>query len=150
MGFVDAADTGRRLQAARALAGLERRTLAKALDIPGLGEKTLGAVERGEREMKSHEVAPIANVLGVSPAFFTADLSTLGEGAAEDDLAGAVNKLLQLVAHLDTGQDELLKRLQEVSERLDQLSGDDVELPPLERREPPPVRPRARDAAANS
>lgn len=55
----------RRLKAARALAGLTVTGLAKRLDLPDLGAKSLGNVERGQRDLKPQEIQPLVEALGV-------------------------------------------------------------------------------------
>jgi transcriptional regulator with XRE-family HTH domain len=104
---VDAAETGRRLQAARLLAQIERREdLAKKIDIAGLGSKTIGAIERGEREIKPHEFRPLAAALGVSVEFFAIDFNKLDEPPDENapawaqDIAENVDLIL---AHVRAG-----------------------------------------------
>jgi transcriptional regulator with XRE-family HTH domain len=88
---MDAPPIGRRLKAARRLAGLTVPELAAALALPGLGAKTLGAIERGEREMRPHEIAPIADITGMPISYFAAktgeplwpEPAGLGQGVEE-------------------------------------------------------------------
>src|SRR5688500_4215510 len=64
-----------RLRAVRALADLTVEQLADKMNLPGLGAKTLGAIERGERDLRPHELPVIAAACDVPPEFFTADIS---------------------------------------------------------------------------
>src|SRR4051812_44910287 len=101
---MDAPPIGRRLKAARHLAGLTVPELAAALALPGLGAKTLGAIERGEREMRPQEIAPIADITGMPISYFAAktgealwpepDGTTVGPIA---DLGAQVAQALELL-----------------------------------------------------
>jgi transcriptional regulator with XRE-family HTH domain len=104
---MDAPPIGRRLKAARHHAGLSVTELAAALALPGLGAKTLGAIERGEREMRPQEIAPIADVTGMPPSYFAAktgealwpEPAGLGQGVAallarQTELLGKIERLL--------------------------------------------------------
>jgi transcriptional regulator with XRE-family HTH domain len=68
---MDGEPTGRRIKAARTLLNLTVPELAKRLDLPGLGDKTLGSIERGERDLRPQELAPLAAALGVPERFLT-------------------------------------------------------------------------------
>lgn len=68
---MDGVSTGRRLKAARTLANVTVPQLAKRLSLPGLSAGTLGAIERGERDLRPQEVAPLADELGIPRTFFT-------------------------------------------------------------------------------
>lgn len=64
-------DVGARVRAARRMAGIEqRKALTDQLDLPRFGEKVLGKVERGERELYEHEAEALAKILPVNAAFF--------------------------------------------------------------------------------
>lgn len=92
---VDSEDIRRRLKAARALTAptpeeIERRSqrrrdfvgitvdeLATRLNEPGLGFKTLGAMERGDRDAQRRDLIVIAEALRLPLAFFTLDRQRL-------------------------------------------------------------------------
>lgn len=70
--------TGRRLAAARALGAYKSvEALADALRLPNFGARTIREVEADRRGMHPHEIEAVARLVGVSPAFFTADLSVI-------------------------------------------------------------------------
>jgi transcriptional regulator with XRE-family HTH domain len=79
-----------RLKAARVLADVTVPELAKTLDTKGLGAKTLGAIERGERQMRPHETALLAKALDVPEWFLTDGLAPPIE---EPSLAEKVERL---------------------------------------------------------
>lgn len=79
-----------RLRAARVLADLTVGQLAARIDTKGLGAKTLGAVERGERTLRRHEIEIIAKATGV-PEWFLSD--GFEEPARDPDLAERVEAL---------------------------------------------------------
>lgn len=81
-------DLSRRLRAARALSGLTMEELAATFDEAGLGYKTLGRIERGERELRRMEVAILAEALNVPPAWFWADLRAAVAAYDETDAGG--------------------------------------------------------------
>lgn len=64
---------GRRLRAARALAGVGVDGLARLLDTNGLSVRTLRKIENGERPLRPMERREIARVLGIADEFFEAD-----------------------------------------------------------------------------
>jgi transcriptional regulator with XRE-family HTH domain len=71
--------TGRRIKAARELLGVTVPELAARLDLPGLGDKTLGNIERGQRELRAHEVAPLARALEVPASWLVGEDNPAGE-----------------------------------------------------------------------
>lgn len=73
-----------RIRAARKLAGLTRRELADKMAIKGLSEKTLGAIERGERPVRSHEIQPMAEAMDISTSFF--EVAHFAEPEDDDEL----------------------------------------------------------------
>jgi transcriptional regulator with XRE-family HTH domain len=94
----------RRIRAARALADLTVEELADAIDAKGLKAKTLGAIERGEREVRPHELRAIAEACGLPYEFFTADFNILtaphhGSNLAErmDELEADLKELRRLI-----------------------------------------------------
>lgn len=70
--LVASTSEAQRLRAARVLADLTVEQLAAQIDTKGLGAKTLGAVERGERSLRRHEIEIIAEATGV-PEWFLSD-----------------------------------------------------------------------------
>lgn len=83
---MDTVDLPRRLKAARVLADLTVTQLAAKLDTPGFGAKTLGAIERGERSIRPHEIRVLADAVGVPETFFTEPLAgSVGSAMAIDD-----------------------------------------------------------------
>lgn len=98
MSTLDHVMVGRRIKAARQLVNLTTQQLADAVDIPGLGFKTIGSIERGGRALRPHEVAPLAEALAVPPDFLT------GAAAADGRRDGHT-----LAACLRQGADELEK-----------------------------------------
>lgn len=99
--LLDMVDLGRRLRAARELAGLRSvEALAKVLDEPGLGVSTLRAIEQGTREARNMELRAIAEACGVPYDFFTTDVADLaGHNRALDVKLDTVTERL---AHLET------------------------------------------------
>lgn len=62
---------GARVRAARVAAGLPTRAaLAHQLKLPRFGSKTIGSVERGERQLHEHEATELGRVLGVDGRSF--------------------------------------------------------------------------------
>lgn len=101
---MDTADAPRRLRAARVLADLTVQQLADKLDTPGLGAKTIGAIERGERAVRPHEIRVVAEALNVPVEFFTAGLS-YNAGSTDDDRAEylrLLHAILEIVKDLST------------------------------------------------
>ncbi len=100
---MDNASTARRLKAARQLADppLTVEELAAKLSLPGLGYKTLGNIERGDREIRPHEIQPIADALGVPATFLT------GLQAAPAPPDG----IEQRVAHIEAQLDQIIELL---------------------------------------
>jgi transcriptional regulator with XRE-family HTH domain len=93
----DNATIGRRLTAARQIAGLTRDQLAARIDTGKLGYQTIGKIERGERRLERHEAPMFAAALDVSPEFFYAT----DEPAASDiDLSGLEAQLAKINNHL--------------------------------------------------
>jgi hypothetical protein len=93
-------DLARRIKAARALGGFGSvAALVEAIGEPGLGVRTLGKIEAGEREPRPWQLALIARECGVSEAFFSADLATLAETPAplDERLASIEEKVDRLL-----------------------------------------------------
>lgn len=67
---MDAAETGRRVRAARAYAGLAATELSQRV---GVSRSTLLRIEYGQRTAKRGELLAVAEVTGVAPAFFDDD-----------------------------------------------------------------------------
>jgi transcriptional regulator with XRE-family HTH domain len=55
---------GRRIKAARSLKQVTVEELADLIGIPGLGAKTIGNIERGDRPLRNHEAVLLAQALG--------------------------------------------------------------------------------------
>ncbi len=111
---VDTKTVGNRLRAARTLAGLTRPQLARELNLPGLGEKTLGAIERGSRDLRPQEVQPLATLLDVPTDFLTGP--TERDPAGEEvDLSAVAEKLDHVLAN----QAKMLDRLDTLEQHLD-------------------------------
>jgi len=82
---------GRRLRAARILAGLEQDQLAEALQIRGLGRRNISAVENGERELKPQERDAICALLGLDRRWFEVEeIADLPLGSRDLDRAAEV------------------------------------------------------------
>lgn len=98
---MDSDDIQRRIRAARALTaptaeelenrpegrsrnhvGITTDELAARVSEPGLGFKTLGAIERGERGVQRSELIVIAEATEMPLAFFTLERQQLLEGLA--------------------------------------------------------------------
>jgi transcriptional regulator with XRE-family HTH domain len=114
---MDSDDLRRRLKAGRALTppsteelarrmprtrnatpGLTVEELAARLDEPGLGEKTLGAIERGERAAQRRDLIVIAQALAMPLGFFTLSRSELLEalqGAGAPGVPGDLGRRLR-------------------------------------------------------
>lgn len=110
MAAPDEAEIARRVRAARLIADIRTvEELARRIDARGLGAKTIGAIERGERTVKRMELREIAEACGLPEEFFTADLASLagGAGGGEGSRAG--------------GDPELEERLAGIEGRLAQL-----------------------------
>jgi len=94
-------DLVRRLKAARTLAGIDSVVdLAERLDSPGLGHKTLYAIEQQRRKggIGRHELHAIADVCDLPYEFFTvpdlAEAVRLGAAAlSERDATGVAEAL---------------------------------------------------------
>lgn len=145
----------RRVRAARALAGLSVKDLAIGLDEPGLGERTLGKIEAGERVAQRSELQRIADVCGLPYGFFTVDLSAAlggepGEEPTNDDLLrelrGNRELLETLMGIYRTETDNVVRRsTAEVGARLSRLEAIALR---LEQLLSPPVRERATETLA--
>lgn len=81
----DDAEIARRVRAARIIADLRTvEELAERIGTRGLGAKTLGAIERGERRPRGMELREIADACRLPPEFFSADLWDLAAGDSGD------------------------------------------------------------------
>lgn len=80
---MDPQETRRRIRAARVLADVTVEQLAAKLGA-GLGSKTLGMIERGERDVHTRELRDIAAACGLPYEFFTADLDRLPELTSQE------------------------------------------------------------------
>lgn len=103
----------RRVKAARALAGLSIPALAEAVNEPGLGDRTIRAME-GEkgRPFRKMELEAIARVCGLPYAFFTVDFARLPELEGElVDVHGVADRvgapLREIQTRLAAIEDEL-------------------------------------------
>lgn len=103
---VDTEDIRRRLKAGRALAepteeeiaarserkrdfvGITMGELAERLDEPGLGFKTLGAIERGDREARRRDLIVIADALALPAEFFSVSPRELYQRLAGSSVLG--------------------------------------------------------------
>ena len=114
---IDETELRRRLKAARALTaptetesaqrsprtqatetGITVDELADRIDETGLGRKTLGAIERGERKVQRSELIVMAEALELPLAFFTLTRGQLLEalgGAGAPGIGGATGRRLQ-------------------------------------------------------
>jgi transcriptional regulator with XRE-family HTH domain len=114
-------DTIRRIQAARALAGLTVRDLAARIGVAGFGYGPLGEIERGSRHVQPHELEWIAQACDVDPSFFTADFSRPLDQPNHDD--GTAEVILERLDDLDRARTEqfgrTMQRLDEIHERLE-------------------------------
>lgn len=107
--FVTEWTPGRRLAAARVLAGMDtREQLARAINIPGLGAANLGNIERGERTLRDHEIPPIAEALGIDPAFFRIDFANLTP-AEPENLAPMLTEIAERLAGLEVSLSSRLR-----------------------------------------
>jgi transcriptional regulator with XRE-family HTH domain len=93
-------DIGRRIQAARVLAGLSRVGLARTTAI---GERQLRGIEYGDRRPSSDDVARIAAATGLPLAFFSIDLSALEDplGVIAAQLREVDERLARIEISLD-------------------------------------------------
>lgn len=80
------------------MAGLTVNQLAAKINRKNLGAKTLGKVERGERDLEDHEVPVIAKATGVPEWFLQRGFD--GEDT-EPELAEVVESLSHRVATLE-------------------------------------------------
>lgn len=110
--IMDRESTGRRIKAARQLAHLTVPQFAARLDLPGLGAKTLGSIERGERELRPQEVEPIASALGVPTVFLVGE----NPAGASDPLAARLDAYGELIAK----QNDLLEQQSRILERIEE------------------------------
>lgn len=96
------------MRAARCIAGLHTvDELAARVATRGLGKKTLGRIERGERGVAEMELAQIARACDLPLEFFTADLRT----ALRTEPEATAPRLCSIEARLD----DLERRLRERS-----------------------------------
>lgn len=103
---MDREATGRRIKAARQLISLTVPELAARMDLPGLGAKTLGNIERGDRELRPQEIASLASALEVPEAFLT------GEKPAGESQLDVIEQLLRDdVEERRQQRDEIIARL---------------------------------------
>jgi hypothetical protein len=122
---VDSDDLRRRLKAARALTapsaeeidqrsprtrnaetGITVEELAKRMAEPGLGWKTIGAIERGDRTAQRRDLIVIAEALELPLAFFTLTHEQLVEalgGAGAPAIPGETGRRLR--EHLPSRED---------------------------------------------
>ena len=109
-------ELGRRLRAARELAGLRSvEALAAAINEPGLGTQKLRELERGEKTPAPRDLAAIADACGVSRSFFTAPDAAVRNPPEEQQpapaLEGAVERLGQQEA-------QIMERLERIEDAL--------------------------------
>jgi transcriptional regulator with XRE-family HTH domain len=136
----------RRLKAARTLAGYDSAD-ALAAEIHrqggqrGYGATTIRRWEVGrDAPPGPDQLAYIANVCGVSPAFFSVDLSRLGEPQEPADAAGAAHRdrldlMEQAIVALQTDLETLAGLVQVLSDAAARTTRGQG------RREPPPSAP---------
>lgn len=87
--------TGRRLRAARTLAGYDNISeFADALNYPRLGERTLRKIEAGDRGLEDHEIIAISVLCDLSPEWFTADLTRIAQVDERIEAALTLQELL--------------------------------------------------------
>lgn len=73
-------ESGRRIKAARILAGLRNKeALAAHLNQPNMGATKIGQMEAGSKPLHDYERDFIADKLGLPRSFFTAPLERLGD-----------------------------------------------------------------------
>lgn len=121
MTAMDPATTGRRMKAARSLIPLTVPELAARLDLPGLGAKTLGSIERGERALRPHEVAPIAQALEVPEEFL------VGANPAGQTQLDRIERLIRDdAAQRQKLRDEIIARLDSLEKALSQPPGKEL------------------------
>lgn len=70
---MDALETGRRVRAGRAYAGISQRLLAENL---GVSQPTMGRIESGERLPRKWELFAIAQICQLPMLWFEGDLPT--------------------------------------------------------------------------
>lgn len=121
------------------LADVTVEQLAAKLDTPGLGAKTIGAIERGERAVRPHELRVLAEALDVPIEFFSAEFS-YGAGTADQDRAEYLRRfdhLEDVVDRLDQWEsapvwrrvlDTLVARIDGVSEQIREISESQAKL----------------------
>jgi transcriptional regulator with XRE-family HTH domain len=124
---------GRRIQAAQALGGFNSlNALAAAINRPGLSVGTLRRISAGHREAKDYELAWIAEACGVTPAFFTADLTQGTEAAESDRTEYLARRLLERLDKIDGRLKDLEEVRREAAADLleREIAGDDQPAPP--------------------
>jgi transcriptional regulator with XRE-family HTH domain len=100
---------GRRMKAARSLKQVTVDELADLIGIQGLGAKTIGNIERGDRPLRNHEAVLIAQALDVPVAFL------LGANPAGQHQLDVIEQLLREDA------EERRQQREEIIERLEAL-----------------------------
>lgn len=74
------------------------KALADELGLERFGDRTIREVETDGRGLRDYEAAAVAHACGISPSFFTIDLSALDDPASP---AAALDALELLVARVD-------------------------------------------------
>jgi transcriptional regulator with XRE-family HTH domain len=86
-------DVGRRIKAARSLKRVTVEELAVLVDLQGLGAKTIGNIERGDRPLRPHEAVLLADALEVPVDFL---LGEAPAGAAQlDTIEGLLREVIE-------------------------------------------------------
>jgi transcriptional regulator with XRE-family HTH domain len=111
---------GRRLIAARQMAGITREELAALIATPKLGYQTIGKIERGERRLERHEAPLFARALDVPVEFFYEDVSDSQLDRIERHLADLLAERETLLAEIDK-QNHLLDEQSGLLRRIEAL-----------------------------
>ena len=131
---VSSEDLPRRLRAARALAGYSTvEALARALDEPGLGARTLRAIEQSKRDPAPRDLRVIADACGVSIEFLTGPDDLVrhpapgSEPIPDASLARAVERLYAMLdERAERVSEDVLKRIGEAQRFIDRQNAERV------------------------
>lgn len=90
-------DIGQALRAGRALARISVDELGRRMHDAGyqLGGRTLASIERGYRRASWEEVEQLAEVLGVTPGFLTADVATIAAVPDHADIERVLSEIAE-------------------------------------------------------
>ncbi len=101
-------DVGRRIRAARELAGLRSvEALADRIDQRGFSDKTLYPWEQGKKIPTDEQLAVIARACGVPLSFFTVDFQEALGGEHGTELAALADRLAALELRRREDRDRL-------------------------------------------